>query len=180
MAQESELALVEAAIDGDTDSFTELCRRYYPAMVAIAHSVLGDRHFAEDAAQEAFAKAFCRLSKLKKKERFACWLATICRNVSKDMVRARRKLSDPEDLTQIVTPSEDEDNELTETVREAVASLSGTLKEVIFLRYYDGMAYDQISEVLGISKTAVDGRLRRAKKRIVQYLHHRGFVEDRL
>ena len=36
MAQESELALVEAAIDGDTDSFTELCRRYYPAMVAIA------------------------------------------------------------------------------------------------------------------------------------------------
>ena len=179
MAQESDLALVEAAIDGDTDSFTELCRQYYPAMVAIAHSVLGDRHFAEDAAQEAFAKAFCRLSKLRKKERFACWLATICRNVSRDMVRAKDRLSNPEDLTQVVTPSEDEDNELTEAVRKAVASLSGTLKEVIFLRYYDGMAYDQISEVLGISKTAVDGRLRRAKKMVVQYLHRRGFVEDR-
>ena len=127
MAQESELALVEAAIGGDTDSFTKLCRRYYPAMVAIAHSVLGDRHFAEDAAQEAFAKAFCWLSKLKKKERFACWLATICRNVSRDMIRAKGRLSNPEDLTKVVTSSKDEDNELTEAVRKAVTSLSGSL-----------------------------------------------------
>ena len=44
-----DLTLVERACDGDADSFTELCRRYYPAMVAIAHSVLGDRHLAEDA-----------------------------------------------------------------------------------------------------------------------------------
>ena len=179
VAQESELALVEAAIDGDTDSFTELCRRYYPAMVAIAHSVLSDRHFAEDAAQEAFAKAFCRLSRLRKKEKFACWLATVCRNVSRDMVRAKDRLSNPEDLTKVVTPSKDEDNELTKVLRAAVANLSETLKEVIFLRYYDGMAYDQISEVLGISKTAVDGRLRRAKKMVVQYLDRRGFVEDK-
>ncbi len=180
MARELELALVEAAIDGDTDSFTELCRRYYPAMVAIAHSVLGDRHLAEDAAQEAFAKAFCWLSKLRKKERFACWLATICRNVSMDMVQAKGRLSNTEDLTKVVTPSEDKDNELTEAVREAVTSLSGALKEVIFLRYYDGMAYEQISEVLGISKTAVDGRLRRAKKMVVKYLYRGGFVEGRL
>ncbi len=180
MARELELALVEAAIDGDTDSFTELCRRYYPAIVAIAHSVLDDRHFAEDAAQEAYAKAFCRLSKLRKKERFACWLATICRNVSRDMVRAEGQLSNPENLTKVVTPSEDEDNELTEAVREAVTSLSGSLKEVIFLRYYDGMAYDQISEVLGISKTAVDGRLRRAKNMVVKHLYRGGYVEGRL
>ena len=55
MTGESELALVEAAIGGDTDSFAQLAQRYYPAMVAIAHSVLGDRHIAEDAAQEALA-----------------------------------------------------------------------------------------------------------------------------
>ena len=48
MAQEPDSALVEAAAKGDGDSFTELCRRYYPAMVAIAHSMLGDRHLAED------------------------------------------------------------------------------------------------------------------------------------
>ena len=93
------------------------------------------------------------------------------------MVRAKGRLSNPEDLTKVVTLFEDEDNELTEAVREAVTSLSRSLKEVIFLRYYNGMAYDQISEVLGISKTAVDGRLRRAKKMVVEYLHRSGFVE---
>ena len=179
MTGESELALVEAAIDGDTDSFTQLAQRYYPAMVAIAHSVLGDRHFAEDAAQEAFAKAFCRLSKLRKKERFAPWLATICRNVSRDMLRAKGRLGNPEDLTKVVIPCEDKDDELTQAVREAVTGLSGSLKEVIFLRYYDGMPYDRISELLGISKTAVDGRLRRAKKMLVKHLHRSGFIEDR-
>ena len=96
------------------------------------------------------------------------------------MVRAKGRLINPDDLTKVVTAPEDEDNELTEAVREAVTSLSGTLKEVIFLRYYDGMAYDQISEVLGVSKTALDGRLRRAKKMVAQYLHRRGFVEGRL
>jgi len=65
--QKPDIGLVEAAIDGDVESFTELCRRYYPAMVAIAHSVLGDRHLAEDAAQQAFAKAAVMLPQLKQK-----------------------------------------------------------------------------------------------------------------
>ena len=88
MAQGSDLALVEAVIAGDSASFTELCRRYYPAMVAIAHCVLGDRHLAEDVAQETFANAVRKLSQLKNKNQFAAWLAAICRNVAKDTARA--------------------------------------------------------------------------------------------
>ena len=64
IVQESDTTLVEAAIYGDAESFTELCRRYYPAMVAIAHSILGDGHLAEDATQEAFAKAAVKLPQL--------------------------------------------------------------------------------------------------------------------
>ncbi|MHC4099173.1 MAG: RNA polymerase sigma factor, partial [Planctomycetota bacterium] len=82
--QKPDSTLVERACDGDTDSFTELCRRYYPAMVAVAHSIIGDRHLAEDAAQQAFAKAVCKLPQLKNKTKFAAWLAVICRNVALD------------------------------------------------------------------------------------------------
>jgi RNA polymerase sigma-70 factor (ECF subfamily) len=64
VVQKPDTVLVKAAINGNADSFTELCRRYYPAMVAIAHSVLGDRHLAEDAAQQAFAKAALKLPQL--------------------------------------------------------------------------------------------------------------------
>ncbi len=87
VAQKPDTVLIKAAINGNADSFTELCRRYYPAMVAIAHSILGDRHLAEDAAQQAFAKAALKLPQLKKESRFAGWLAVICRNIAKDMAR---------------------------------------------------------------------------------------------
>jgi RNA polymerase sigma factor (sigma-70 family) len=46
---------------------------------------------------------------------------------------------------------------------------------VIFLRYYDGMSYEQMSAALGVSEQAINGRLRRAKKKLAGYLRRRGF-----
>jgi RNA polymerase sigma-70 factor (ECF subfamily) len=178
VAQKPDTVLVKAAIKGDADSFTELCRRYYPAMVAIAHSILGDRHLAEDAAQQAFAKAALKLPQLKKESRFAGWLAVICRNIAKDMARnvgAGLRVCPTDDLSTIAAESRDDDT--AETVREAISKLSASAREVIFLRYYDGMSYEQISAVLGISEQAINGRLRRAKKKMADYLRRNGFGE---
>lgn len=178
VAQKPNTALVKAAIDGDAESFTELCRRYYPAMVAIAHSMLGDRHLAEDAAQEAFAKAAVKLPQLKKENRFAGWLAVICRNVAKDMARRKENLRTTDDLSMIAATAETDDD--AEAVRKALNQLSAPAREVIFLRYYDGMSYEQISSVLGISEQAINGRLRRAKKKMADYLRRNGFGKVRL
>jgi RNA polymerase sigma-70 factor (ECF subfamily) len=178
VAQKPDTVLVKAAIKGDADSFTELCRRYYPAMVAIAHSILGDRHLAEDAAQQAFAKAALKLPQLKKESRFAGWLAVICRNIAKDMARnvgAGLRVCPTDDLSTIAAESRDDDT--AETVREAISKLSASAREVIFLRYYDGMSYEQISAVLGISEQAINGRLRRAKRKMADYLRRNGFGE---
>ncbi len=175
MSSNSDLALVEAAINGDVDSFTELCRRYYPAMVAIAHSLLGDRHLAEDAAQETFAKACRELPRLRKKNRFASWLAVICRNTSRDMAGTMERLCSIEDLS-IASPTSEQDV-LSTAVKEAISKLPAAAKEIVFLRYYDGMTYEQISAVLGISGVAVNGRLRRAKKKIAEHLRRDEFFE---
>ena len=175
VAQKPDTVLVKAAINGDADSFTELCQRYYPAMVAIAHSALGDRHLAEDAAQQAFAKAAVKLPQLKNENRFAGWLAAICRNVAKDMARRTENLHTTDDLSMIAAKSRDDDT--TEAVREAISKISTSARELIFLRYYDGMSYQQISSVLGISEQAISGRLRRAKKKMADYLRRNGFGE---
>ena len=171
--QEQDLTLVEAAVNGDCRSFTELCHRYYPAMVALAHSVLGDRHLAEDAAQQAFAKAIRKLPQLREKGQFAAWLAVICRNTAKDMARDTQKFCTAEDLSAI--PAKSGPDEQTEIVKEAICELPALAKEVIFLRYYDGMTYERISAVLGISEQAINGRLRRAKEHIAHYLRRNGF-----
>jgi RNA polymerase sigma-70 factor (ECF subfamily) len=175
--QETETTLVEAAIEGDAESFTELCRRYYPVMVAIAHSILGDRHLAEDAAQEAFAKAAVKLPQLKRRSQFAGWLAAICRNSAKDMIRTTEKryiISEP--LTEDRQSDRDENAEV---VRQAIGKLSASARELVFLRYYDGLSYEQISAVLELSQQAINGRLRRAKRKMAVYLRRKGFGEVR-
>jgi RNA polymerase sigma-70 factor (ECF subfamily) len=173
--QEPDLTLIEQACSGDTDSFTELCRRYYPAMVAIAHSIIGDRHLAEDAAQQTFAKAVRKMSNLKSKNKFAAWLAAICRNVALDLTNKKERFQSTQDLSMIA--AESKENDLSEAVKEALNKLSASAKEIIFLRYYDGMTYEQISSVLGISEQATTGRLRRAKKKMANLLRRSGFGE---
>jgi RNA polymerase sigma-70 factor (ECF subfamily) len=172
--QEPDAVLVEAAVKGDADSFTELCRRYYPAMVAIGHSILGDRHLAEDAAQQAFANAVRKLPQLKKKSRFAKWLAAICRNAALDLVEKQDPVRTADDVS---AAAEARANDAAEAVREAIGRLSASDREVIFLRFYDGMTYESISAVLGISTQAINGRLRRAKKKIAGHLRRAGFGE---
>jgi RNA polymerase sigma-70 factor (ECF subfamily) len=176
VAQNPDTALVEAAINGDADSFTELCQRYYPAMVAIAHSVLGDRHLAQDAAQQAFAKAAVRLPQLKRRSRFAKWLAVICRNAARDLARTAEKVHGVEDLSQVA--AQPDDCGATEIVKEALNKLPASAREVIFLRFYDGLSYGQISTVLGISEQAINGRLRRAKKKLAYYLRRQGLARS--
>jgi len=167
--------LVEQAARGDGESFTELCRRYYVPLVAIGHAILGDRHLAEDAAQEAFAKAAVYLPKLRNADHFGRWVAAICRNEARDLSRARRQPRiDDETPPAQVPPRADETGEV---VKAALSQLSSDAREVVFLRFYDGLSYDQISAVLGISEQAINGRLRRAKKKLAEHLRRHGFDE---
>jgi RNA polymerase sigma-70 factor (ECF subfamily) len=175
MIQEPDTTLVEAAIGGDPESFTELCRRYYPAMVAIAHSQLGDRHLAEDAAQETFAKAAVKLPQLRQTNKFAGWLATICRNQAKDMARHEIGLKTTDEFSRTAEKPQRDDS--SDAVRQALKKLPAPTKELVFLRYYDGLSYEQISKVLGISEQAINGRLRRAKRKMADYLRDNGFDE---
>ncbi|MBN2588771.1 MAG: sigma-70 family RNA polymerase sigma factor [Sedimentisphaerales bacterium] len=175
MSREPDIVLVKAAAEGNVESFTELAARYYTPMVAIAHSITGDRDLAEDAAQQCFARAAVKLSQLKNYEKFAGWLAAICRNEAKDIARLENNHRNSEKFSEIKIESKDNDS--SEVVKNALSKLSNSSREVIYLRYYDGLSYDQISEVLGISEQAINGRLRRAKKKLAQTLKREGFKQ---
>jgi len=173
-----ETILVQAAAEGDVESFNRLCERYYPAIVAICYSQLSDRPLAEDAAQEAFFVAFCDLSKLKKANFFGRWLTGISRNIARDIVKARIKERQvPIQDCGSVTIDEQKQDEHVEVVRNIISGLPVKLKEVIFLRFYNQMSYLQISNMLGISQEAVNGRLRRAKKLIMKELSRQTSTE---
>ena len=144
-------------------------------MVAIADSILSDRHLAEDAAQQAFAKAVMELPRLRRTDRYGYWLATICRNAARDIARRRRPSCDLHDQLSRTTGAKDDVE--TEVVREAMIHLSASAREIIYLRFYDGLSYEQISAVLRVSKQAINGRLRRAKRELARYLRKSGYCE---
>jgi RNA polymerase sigma-70 factor (ECF subfamily) len=174
----SEIHLVEAATVGDIESFGELCRWYYGAMVAIAYSILSDHQLAEDAAQESFARALINLQKLKNRSRFAPWLAAICRNVAKDMVATRIRRIKAEDQSKTAQNHNNDEN--IHTIRRAIEQLPAPAKELIVLRYYNSMSYEQIGSVLGISRATINGRIARAKRNMANYLRKNGFPENQL
>ena len=178
MPEKLEIHLIEAATGGDIESFGELCRRYYAAMVAVGYSVLSEHQLAEDAAQECFARALVNLRSLKNKDRFAPWLAAICRNVAKDMVTTKAKQIGTEDISQVNEVENHDEND--RAIRRAIEQLPESAKDLVVLRYYDGLSYEQISSVLGISKASINGRLTRAKRKMADYLRRNGFPENRL
>ncbi len=174
---QTETKLVEAAFNGDIESFGKLCRRYYPAMVAIGYSVLADHQLAEDVAQESFARALVNLKNLKNKTKFVPWLAGICRNVAKDMVANKARQISTDDFSQTTRNNHDESRRL---INRAIEQLSISDKELIVLRYYNGLSYEEISSVLGISGPTINGRLTRAKRKMAKYLKRNGFPENQL
>jgi RNA polymerase sigma-70 factor (ECF subfamily) len=166
--------LVRRALQADPASFGELCRRYYHALVAVADSVLLDHHLAEDAAQEALAAACRQLGRLKDPQRFGPWLAAICRNVARDM---RRELLRQRKCVEHY-PDDDgngkPDDDRKVVLAEALQKLPEPLREVLFLRFYNEMSYRQMARVLGATEQTIDGRIRRAKKKLAAHLRKAG------
>jgi RNA polymerase sigma-70 factor (ECF subfamily) len=173
MAEVEDQILVQQALQGEPKSFGELCRRYYPSLTAIADSILLDHHLAEDAAQEAIAVACRNLKTLKRPESFGAWVGTICRNVARDMLHELpRQRKAAEEYAGQERNCADYDQRV--IMIEAVQQLPQHLREVIYLRFYNEMSYEQMSKVIGSTQQSIDGRLRRAKKKIAAYLAKKG------
>lgn len=176
MNTKEELQIVESAKCGDVNSFGELYKHYYTTMVWLAYSILKDYGLAEDTAQEAFACACDGLIELKRSDKFGPWLAAICRNIACQTVKQKSKeviLDEPSiALEQNKNPNPEK------AVREAISSLHDMYREIVILRYYDKMSYEQIELLLGIPRSKVKGRLFTARRKIGKYLRSKGLNGD--
>ena len=182
MIETSDDDLVRAAMGGDVESFVVLCRRHYPSLVAIARAVLGDGHLSEDAAQEALAKACRRLGGLKDPARFGSWLATICRNEARDILRRRpavERLGDRDVQADTPDVGTESDSDV-DAVRRALDAMPVDARELLYLRYRNGLSYDAIAGLLDISVEAVHGRLRRAKQDVKAHLERARAQRERM
>jgi len=177
--EQSDAALVEAAQQGRLDGFGALYQRYHNPIVALAYAQLGDRHSAEDAAQEVFAVACRDLRSLRDRDKFGPWLGGICRNVCRQMLRVKCRTAPlPEEPAADSADGQSDQNEQSDAVRRAVWNLPDGERELVVMRYFNGFSQAKISQVLDLTPAAVNGRLTRAKRRIAEWLKQEGFGSE--
>lgn len=165
--------LVQRCLSGDTEAFGELVSRYERPLFNVALRMLRDHEEARDATQNAFVKAWQHLDQFDRSRRFFSWLYRIAVNESLNRA-TRRKQAEPLDENLVDrghSPAERaERNEQSALIERAVDQLSDTYREVIVLRHWLDLSYDEIAEALHVPAKTVKSRLFSARARLGEIL----------
>ena len=164
--------LVICAQNGDRDAYDRIVRHFQDFAVACGVSALGDFHYAEDAAQEAFLEAFACLPQLREPQAFPGWLRRIVFKHC-DRITRKRYVQEVswEAISEEVSGEQDphkmlEQQEAARRIQEAIAWLPEHEREVTLLFYMAQHSQAEIAAFLSVPVTTVKKRLHTARKRL--------------
>jgi RNA polymerase sigma-70 factor (ECF subfamily) len=177
--QDSQLAI--DARNGNNSAFEELVRRHQGQMHSFVYHFFRGAEFTEDITQDVFLRAYRFLHTYDPSRRFITWLYSIARNlcIDKHRERMRKEHVNIDDVPPMMLCSDNErDDPLAQVerlddlraLREAIASLPEKYRTPIILCYLEGLPYQEISDVLGITLNNTKIRIFRAKKMLVGLL----------
>ncbi len=177
------------AAKGDENAFSDIVREYEKAVYGYALSFCKNTEDAFDISQDAFLKLWRTLPKYKGNCSPKTWIMGIVRTVAIDFLRAKYKRSTlplygeneelpfdhPDESIEANPAMAYEQKERERLVRLAMASLPPDLKETLYLREMEGLAYDEIAKILGVREGTVKSRISRARDGIKEFLKSRNF-----
>ena len=171
--------LVARAISADADAFAEIVRRWDRKIFALCFGMLGREEEARDAVQETFVSAYKNLARFRGEAKVSSWLHRIA--VNQCLTAKRRKKARPEDYFEGDENGEDkrfvtspvhapsstaEQTERLRLVRQAVGSLPVDLRQVVVMKEFEDMTFQEISETLEVPLSTVKSRLYTALKQL--------------
>ncbi len=163
--------LVALACQGDLNAYSELVYHFRDEVVGMVYRMTGDAQFAEDAAQEAFLRAWQHLSGYRPQYSFRNWVYSIAAHWTLDQLRRKQPVDT--DLDDLPLASADpgpektlEAGEIEAQVRRAVLALPAASRAVLVLREYEGLSYAEISRALDIPLGTVMSRLNYARSQL--------------
>lgn len=171
--------LVRRVRGGDRPAYGEIVTRYQSAIIRRARQILRDPLAAEDAAQEAFVRAYAYLHSYDGKHRLYTWLARIVTNVCLSQLSGHQWQTLPLDqalgIPSLALGEEDPElaalaSERGKALQDAVAQLPARYRDVLILRYWHDLAYDEIATLTTQSLGAVKTQLRRARLLLAERL----------
>ncbi len=187
MNRDDEKGLLLRAQAGDGMAFGMLVRQHQTAVFNVAYRLLGRRGDAEDAAQEAFLKAFRALERFDVERPFAPWIKRIVTNHCYNLLESARVKptllatemgeagADLDEWAQHAPSPEQRlvSDERETAVRQAILQLPPRYRTVLELRHFQGLSYAEIEETQQRSLSDIKSDLFRARKKLAQLLRGR-------
>jgi RNA polymerase sigma-70 factor (ECF subfamily) len=184
----SDAELARDALAGSEAAYRELVTRYATPAVNFIFRFVRDRALAEDLAQEGFLRVYQRLNTFDPSRKFSSWFFQVLRNITIDYLRVNRlPTSSLDELAEegnqgAAVDRESASPEQVAGQRELAAAMNAALsrirpeyREVVVLRYQEGLAQPEIAEILGLPSGTVKTYLHRARKELAGILAEQGW-----
>jgi RNA polymerase sigma-70 factor (ECF subfamily) len=167
------------AMEGDKDAFGKIIEAYQGPVYNLAYRMLNNANEAEEAAQEAFIRAYTRLDSYNPERKFSTWLLSITSNYCIDVIRKRRAilLSIDEPLAPhpalMSEKSAGPESQLVQheeqvLVQSLLAELEPDYRQAVVLRYWYDLSYEEIAELMNTTVSAIKSRLFRARRQLAE------------
>ena len=150
---------------GDREAFRHLVERYQKRAVAHAVAILFNRDDAEDAVQEAFIDAFKAVGTFDTSRTFYQWFYVLLRNRCYKLT-ARRRPTESLDEALLLAPQQGITDDTRLALEKALHSLTPEEREIVSLKYFSGLSYDELAMHLQIPRGTVMSRLFYARQRL--------------
>jgi RNA polymerase sigma-70 factor (ECF subfamily) len=159
-------------MDGDIKAFEALFHAYHLRLLGFVFKLVKNAELAEDAMQEAWAAIYKSRRRLRDPDLFRSWVFSVSRNIAYQHLRDAAKTPAPEAIAQageaLAAGTDTQDEERIELLYRALDRISPPHREVLVLKYLEGLVYDEIADVIGENRGTVRSRLHYAKKAMAE------------
>jgi RNA polymerase sigma-70 factor, ECF subfamily len=186
MKQIDEGEIIGRVLGGDREAFAALVDAYKGPIFRLAFRMTGNAQDADDLTQESFLRAFQSLGRFRAGERFFPWLYTVSLNVIRNHLRKVNALAEGSAGKGVPESTDPRDDPSAAAIgRERGRRLQGyllrlpvTVREALILRFYDGMAFEDIASVTGGTISSAKMKVYRGLEKIRAMMEADGFVDD--
>lgn len=174
--QRTDAELVKGALDGSEDAFAELVRRYQDLLYRHAERMSGSPDEAEDIVQLAFIKSYRNLATCQNPDHVSAWMFRIAANACKDHLKSRRGDGIAiDEVPGLAGDAGDPDLELERMnlrsrIGSALRRLPVDQREAFVMKHVEGLSYQEMEELLGVSIPALKMRVHRAREELQELL----------
>jgi RNA polymerase sigma-70 factor, ECF subfamily len=175
--------IIRKCLEGNADAYSVLVDRYKNMAYNLAFRMSGDEDTAKDLSQESFIAAYTSLREFRFNAKFSSWLYSIVLNKCRDHLRRTKDTVSADELAEVLpnrekspeqTASEGQDKDL---LQLALDALPADYRRVLVLKHMEGMDYEEIAAITGMSVAALKVRAHRGRnmlKEAIEALENRG------